>query len=125
MYKNRKIIISTILIFNLWPVLSLYAGNLLSSVYNRPNPFSPLKEETEIIYTLSKDAGVEIWIFSLIGNLVRKYSFASGEEGGKSGLNTIKWDGRNGEERVVADGVYLAVITAGGETKIRKIGVLK
>ncbi|MFH1823804.1 MAG: kelch repeat-containing protein [Candidatus Firestonebacteria bacterium] len=101
----------------------------LSNVTNYPNPFSAGKEETKIVYVLTKDSDVEISIYTLTGDLVRKFNYSAGAEGGKgtsSGYtNEISWDGKNGQGSIVANGIYNCEIIAGKLKEIRRIGVLK
>ncbi|MCD6423858.1 MAG: DUF2341 domain-containing protein [Elusimicrobia bacterium] len=107
---------------------------ILSGAYNYPNPFNPYKESTKITYTLTQDSRVEIRIFTPLGDLVRKFTFAQGADPGGRGtstgyINEISWDGRNSQGMIVADGIYICEIKAKSgsweEKQIRKIGVLK
>jgi hypothetical protein len=41
------------------------------------------------------------------------------------GVNTVIWDGRNGNGNLVVDGVYIARITGGGMDANVKIAVVK
>ena len=98
-------------------------------VKNYPNPFNPLKENTEIECVLKEDSVLEFKIYSPFGDLVR--SFTAQGEGSATGLtNIVTWDGRNGRGSVVANGVYILNLTirssSGGELSRRRlIGILK
>jgi len=81
---------------------------------NYPNPFHPPSEQTTIAYKLDDHATVTVRIFTLSGNLVLQRRYASGDPGGRAGLNEVSWDGKNGEGRVVASGGYIALIEAQG-----------
>jgi N-acetylneuraminic acid mutarotase len=102
-------------------------NDVLSEVHNFPNPFTPGRENTMIMYTLASQAEfVEVSIYSLAGNLVWKRRFADGEEGAKylpSGYtNIIHWDGRNIYNELVASGTYICSVKAkfsSNETKQR------
>ncbi|OGF50226.1 MAG: hypothetical protein A2231_01750 [Candidatus Firestonebacteria bacterium RIFOXYA2_FULL_40_8] len=107
----------------------------LSGVTNYPSPFAAGRESTILAYVLSKDADVEIRIFTLSGDMVLKQNFVSGANGGKgqsSGYtNEFTWDGKNGRGSVVANGMYICEIVAkptDGSAQIReirRIGVIK
>jgi hypothetical protein len=85
------------------------------SVTSYPNPFHPPLEQTTIAWKLDDDAQVVMRLFTLSGDLVLRRVFDRGTEGGHAGLNTITWDGRNGEGAVVASGGYIALIEAQGQ----------
>ncbi|MGM0569004.1 MAG: hypothetical protein ACQESB_07315, partial [Elusimicrobiota bacterium] len=68
--------------------------------------------------------------------LVYQKSVNAGNENGGKGTqdgftNRVKWDGRNGKGRVVADGIYILSVSAEGRStgeisqRQRYIGVLK
>src|SRR6185436_6471066 len=68
-------------------------GTLLEGLSNYPNPFDSRRENTAIVYQLPEDTPVHVRIYDLFGFQVREYAFAAGEMGGRSGQNTIAWDG--------------------------------
>lgn len=84
------------------------------TVTNYPNPFHPPSEQTTLAWVLSDNANVTLRIFTLSGDPVLHQEFTSGSTGGKQGLNTWLWDGRNGAGSVVASGGYIALIEAHG-----------
>jgi hypothetical protein len=99
-------------------------------VTNYPNPFHPPNEPTTLAWKLSDNATVILRIFTLSGDLVLKRTYASGDPGGRVGLNEDLWDGRNSEGRVVASGGYIALIEAQGVGETlhvirRKIAVVR
>lgn len=119
-------------------LLMIFSGNTwaLTDVFNFPNPFNPKSSDTDqnkttIVYVLTENSKVTIWIYSSIGELVRKLEYVSGDTGGKTGTNRVSWDGRNGDGMIVANGIYIAQIiaepTSGGDSvkEIRKIAVVK
>jgi hypothetical protein len=102
----------------------------VTEFFNYPNPFSPDQGGTNINYLLGEDSEVKIIIYDLLGNLVKRFEFASGSTGGQVGQNIVHWDGKNGEGVVVANGGYILQILAktvsGQEYKARtKAGVAK
>jgi hypothetical protein len=99
-------------------------------ISNYPNPFHPPNEPTTLAYKLDGDAEVRLRIFTLAGNLVLDRTYSRGGPGGLQGLNEVTWDGKNGENRVVASGGYLVLIEAQGTGETlhvirRKIAVVR
>ena len=97
---------------------------------NYPNPFHPPDEPTTIAYKLNDNATVTMRIFTLSGDLVLRRVYDSGGPGGLQGLNEVTWDGKNGENRVVASGGYICLIEAQGVGETlhvirRKIAVVR
>ena len=82
-----------------------------------PNPFRPTQA---IGHTLKFDncpAGTSISIFTISGELVRKYTGVSGRQ---------TWDGKNNGGSDTASGVYLYVIDqSGGPTTSGKIFLVR
>ncbi|RMF61642.1 MAG: T9SS C-terminal target domain-containing protein, partial [Calditrichaeota bacterium] len=66
---------------------------------NYPNPFNP---KTRIRYRLAEASLVELTIFNLKGQAVRRL------EAGRKGAGTysVVWDGRDDARREVSSGVY-------------------
>ena len=83
---------------------------------NYPNPFAPPRDVTTFVYTLHQDAEVEIEIYTYLGNRVRHFSYAAGQEGGRGApggyVNRVVWDGRDGKGYVPASGGYICRISA-------------
>jgi len=98
----------------------------LAEVYNYPNPFNSNLEETTIHFNLSKDAEVNIYIYDVVGKLVKSFDTRDCR-GGEN--DWAKWDGRNDQGRRVANGVYIIYIEAkvGSERveAVKKLAVLK
>ena len=99
-------------------------------VTNYPNPFHPGEQPTTIAYKLKDNATVTMKIYTLTGGLVFQKSFPSGQVGGRTGLNEVTWDGRNGSGQEVASGGYVLEIQAAGNgetlhTMRRKIAVVR
>lgn len=92
-------------------------------VLNYPNPFNPKEEETEFFVDLTRSATVTIEIFTLSGRRIR--SFPLCEASGPTRLIECRWDGRDNDGDVVANGTYLVRATAlsdDGTTEIESIG---
>jgi hypothetical protein len=107
---------------------------LLSGIHIFPNPFVAGSQEAKIRYVLAQDSEVNIDIYTLLGDLVRSWHYPPGVELRSKGqvegyTNEIIWKGRDGKERLVANGMYLCVISARGDTDsqkvIKNIGVVK
>jgi hypothetical protein len=99
-------------------------------VTNYPNPFHPGESPTTIAYKLDDDATVQMRIYTLSGRLVFEQRFEPGQVGGSVGLNEITWDGRNGDNDVVATAGYILELHAEGDGETlhvmrRKIGVVR
>ncbi|HPG39151.1 MAG TPA: hypothetical protein PLP19_03610 [bacterium] len=101
----------------------------VKSFYNYPNPFGRSdKPTTSFIYYLEADSDIKLQIFTLTGDLVRQWDFTKTDPEGAAGLHQgeISWDGRNGKEQLVMNGVYLAYLSiSGGKTATTKIAVVK
>jgi len=98
-------------------------------IYPNPITFGNSKQ-LHIQYELSRDAGTTIEIYTISGKLVYQKEFASGENGGHTGLNDISWSGVNKVGERVASGVYICRIVVEDnqdtvEEKIKKIAVLR
>lgn len=86
------------------------------------NLFDPTKgESTTIAYNLSQDASVKISIYTLSGELVKTLV----DESRSAGDSATSWDGRNLSGVVVASGIYLVNLSAGGFSVTKKIAILK
>ena len=107
-------------------------AEIISDVVNAPNPFDSrkpgLEGQTQVMYTLSKDASVRVTLYDLLGFRVRRWDFSPGQNGGKTGQNQFLWDGTNEAGQKVSKGGYLAQIEIETPetvvTVIRKIGVI-
>ncbi len=105
---------------------------VITDVTNAPNPFDSRKGgaegQTRILYTLAKDLPVRVTLYDLFGFRVRRWDFSAGQNGGRSGQNSITWDGTNDSGQKVSKGGYLAHIEIESSdtvvSVIRKIGVI-
>jgi hypothetical protein len=86
-------------------------SRIIGPVYIYPSPYSPSKDpQCEITYTLSSDTDLEIYLYSIAGELVKQFRVYAGQEGGSAGYNKVVWDGRNTSGLVVGNGIYTGSI---------------
>ena len=84
-----------------------------------PNPFNPEKDKNVTFqYTLSDDAKIEIFIFSVAGEVVKKMVLREGQEGAIGQLNKVKWDGMTDQGMIVSSGMYLVNIVSPDESRV-------
>lgn len=106
------------------------------AIVNYPNPFDPGRNETtSISYYLEESSNIELRIFDPFGRVVVAKSFSKDSTDPISFSATTKgaaawiWDGKNGEGRTVANGIYLVKVKAqsSGQTQEfkRRVGVIK
>jgi hypothetical protein len=106
------------------------------AILNYPNPFNPAQDQkTSINYYLNSRGNVEIRIYDAFGRLVLSRDISEtaadsvSQNATAAGGAYWEWDGRNGEGRIVANGIYLVNITARGSSGAqklkRRVGVLK
>jgi hypothetical protein len=91
--------------------ISIAEGDLAGSFTNYPNPFNPARgEETTIGFYINESARVDIEIFTITGDLVKKVAWNSEKSEGAHQEDT--WAGLNAEGLGVLPGTYLCRITA-------------
>ena len=102
-----------------------------------PNPFGKSQEWANIRFFTENYANVEIYVFTLVGELVWSRSYQNQAPGSHDGAYDARyrWDGKNDKGYAVLNGVYLCVLKvtaigtggAPGETKThtRKIAYIK
>lgn len=98
------------------------------TVINSPNPFNPAKEPTTIMYNLPQDTNIDVYLFSLTGDLIMKKTFNAGASGGKAGANSFLWAGISDLGEGVGNGLYLlhVVDRSNGKTLFKgKIAILR
>lgn len=88
------------------------------SVQAAPNPFNPA---TRISYTLPRSGPVLLKIVTLDGKLLRTLA----NDDREAGQHDILWDGRDASGRLLASGVYLVSLSAGGEAVSARVLLLK
>jgi hypothetical protein len=77
---------------------------------NDPNPFNPSNGPTTIKYTLNADADIVLYMFNQRGEQMWRRTFGAGQNGGKSGANTVDWDGDSDFSEHMPTGVYVLFI---------------
>lgn len=85
---------------------------------NYPNPFNP---ETKISFTLPKQERVVLEIINLLGQKVRTLL----DKTVASGSHEIIWDSRDDNNQTVASGVYFYRLSAGNNSAVKKMVLLK
>jgi len=85
---------------------------------NFPNPFNP---ETTIRYSLAAPGEVEISIFNLKGQLVRRLL----HETKPAGYHQVIWNGKDETGRTVGSGIYFYRLISGDYNKTLKMMLLK
>ncbi|MBN1948209.1 MAG: right-handed parallel beta-helix repeat-containing protein [Candidatus Cloacimonetes bacterium] len=85
---------------------------------NRPNPFNP---ETRISFTLPEESPVIMEIFNVKGQLIRELT--AGILG--IGNHTMIWDGKDEQLKSVSSGIYFYRLTAGENSSMKKMLLIK
>jgi len=85
---------------------------------NYPNPFNP---ETVIRFALPASEEVELAVYNVAGQKVA--TLVQGTR--QAGSYTVRWDGRDDQERELASGLYLYRIKAGARVETRKLMLLR
>lgn len=81
---------------------------------NYPNPFS---DQTTLEYVLPEPATVRLAVYDVLGRQVRVLV----DEQQEAGRHTVPWNGHDESGRRMANGMYLARLTVGETTKVRKM----
>jgi len=92
------------------PALALYQ--------NVPNPFNPM---TTIRFSLPRDARAVLSVYAVDGSEVARLI----DEKRPSGLNEVRWDGRDVTGRALASGVYFYRLEASGRVLTRKLVLVR
>jgi hypothetical protein len=85
---------------------------------NYPNPFNPT---TTIRYAIPKQAGVELVIINLNGQIVRTLV----NEAQRADFYNVVWDGRNNRGEEVGSGIYFYRLQADKFSAIKKLMLVK
>ena len=86
---------------------------------NYPNPFNP---ETWIPYQLAEAAHVKIYIYDVVGDLVRTLNLGIKPAGNyMSREQAAYWEGRNDMGEVVSSGVYFYTLVVGDYQTTRRM----
>jgi hypothetical protein len=106
-------------------------GSLPRPPVSAPNPFSPdadgVNDTTTIIYQLERAADLNIYIYDINGNVVWRRFISGGQEGARTGLNRVVWDGRTSlrGDGVLPNGVYICQILSGADAGKKSLGRTK
>jgi hypothetical protein len=92
--------------------------NYVLSISNYPNPFNP---RTTVKYTVPSRGRVSVRLYDASGALVAR--LFDGER--DAGAYSIEWDGRTTNGFAAASGLYFARIALNGETRTKKMTLLK
>lgn len=90
----------------------------LHQVVNYPNPFDPRLGPTTIIYQLSADTNTSVLIFNISRELIFRWDFVSGSNGGRAGDNSVIWEGYSAFRELAANGVYFVQVLDKSSGKI-------
>jgi hypothetical protein len=93
-------------------------SSYILSVSNYPNPFNP---RTTVKYTIPGHARVSVRVFDASGALVA--TLFDGERA--AGAYSVEWDGRGANGLALSSGVYFARVSSNGETRTKKMVLLK
>jgi len=85
---------------------------------NYPNPFNPV---TTIRYSIPADGRVELSVYNVRGQLVKRLVNSQQE----AGEHSAQWEGRDANNRAVSSGVYFYRLKSGGHSQVRKMLLLK
>ena len=90
---------------------------------NYPNPFNP---ETWIPYQLSKPADVNIIIYSVNGQVIRRLELGNKAPGHYVDRpKAAYWNGRNESGEAVSSGIYFYQLQAGQDNWVRKMIIVR
>ncbi len=95
---------------------------------NFPNPFVVSEHDSTFFpFELSSSTNVEIWIFNLAGELVKKLSgeYGYGHWGVDEKDQLLFWDGKNEDGEYVGSGIYLYRVETKNITVIKKMAVIR
>lgn len=98
------------------PVANNADGYILHQNY--PNPFNP---ETRINYQLAFPSHVEITIYNMLGQKIRKLV----SQNRPAGTHQIQWNGKDEMGRDSASGIYIYKLVAGEFVQSRKMLLLR
>ena len=81
-----------------------------------PTPYNPPRGPAKIVYTLNREAKVDIMIFGPTGDVQWLRKFNAGQNGGHAGYNEVEFNGVSDISGVtLANAIYLVRIVADGK----------
>ena len=81
---------------------------------NYPNPFNPI---TTLRYDLPEDSFVNVTIYDMLGNMVKK--LVNGKQ--SYGYKSIQWNASNNQGKPVSAGVYIFIFQSGNFVDAKKM----
>lgn len=114
-YHQEDRMKKTLIVLSLVLITTFLCGQSIS-IY--PNPFNP---DTTISFYLQEHGLVNLSIYNMRGELVKK--LVDNEE--KSGIQKIKWDGKDEYGKPVSSGMYYFKISTGKYSSTKKMVLLK
>ena len=94
------------------------------NIYAYPNPFNPDVEDVTLRFKLANPGNVTIKIYDVANRLVTSVISDFPMEADQE--LSVKWNGRNDNNQIVANGVYVYVIeSSSGEKGVGKVAVLR
>ena len=83
---------------------------------------NPMTSEARIEYALPKASPVELTVYNISGQVVRRLASESSQAPGRY---TVRWDGKNDQGHRVPGGVYFYRLSAGSFTETKKMVVVR
>ena len=95
-----------------------------------PNPWTPTERYITIQYYLKENTDVEVRIYTLTGELVKRWpEFQAGEEHACIGVNLLEWDGTDKDGNIAGSGGYICAVDkkydSGTKRDFTKIAVIR
>ena len=85
---------------------------------NYPNPFM---QDTNIDYSIAKDAPVQVEIYNLKGQKIRSWNLPHQSKG----MHSLHWDGTDSKGNTVSSGIYLYRMESAGSSQTHRMLRLK
>jgi len=85
---------------------------------NYPNPFNP---ETRIVYSLPQSGKVNLTIYNILGQQIRKLTDTVQD----AGIHTLTWNACNDFGQNVPTGIYIGVLTTNEQRVTRKMVLVR
>ena len=104
----------------------LVGGLAVHELDCQPRAFAPrggrLRGETDISFTLTGPADVTVRVYNVSGRLER---VIAREQAMAPGRVTLQWNGQNENSELVASGLYIVAVDAGGEHREKIVAVMQ
>ena len=84
-----------------------------------PSPYSITKDKLVTIqYELSAQGNITIFLTSPTGEILKRWNYDAGSEGGSAGVNKITWDGRSDRGYLAGNAIYLGSIISRDDNRL-------